>query len=456
MEIKQRHTTPKEQRINGNVSDTKKVEETSGMFRKGIFVAVVLLVFSSCLVLYGGIIPRKQHYHAVTLIDKVSLAVGLQERVHAVMFDAGSTGSRIFVFTFHRDTTGGLKLLSEFFKEVKPGLSYYASNPSQAAASLQPLLNHAKEEIPESEWGNTPLLLKATAGLRLLPGDKAQAILNEVETLFQKSPFQINKNSVSIMEGSDEGLFSWFTVNFLLDKLDDMKTSVANFDLGGGSTQITFSPNNESTVKFAPKGHIHKINMMDTTVKFYVHSYLGLGLMTARLSILKSGNKLQDSKTQEISTPCFPPSITKKWEYTGVTYNIRSTETPKEGRFEECYKIAQTVVNSKVYHPPELQERTIYAISYYYDRAAENGLIDEQEGGKITVGDYFTAGRKVCQKGDPKQPFACLDLAYISALLHEGLGLPEHKEIMLKKKIEGHETSWALGAAFSVIAKWNI
>jgi len=34
--------------------------------------------------------------------------------------------------------------------------------------------------------------------------------------LFKASPFLTNENSVSIMDGSDEGLFSWFTVNFLL------------------------------------------------------------------------------------------------------------------------------------------------------------------------------------------------------------------------------------------------
>lgn len=61
--------------------------------------------------------------------------------------------------------------------------------------------------------------MKATAGLRLLPEKKADAILNEAKKLFRSSGFHVTDNSVSIMDGVDEGLFSWFTVNFLLGKI---------------------------------------------------------------------------------------------------------------------------------------------------------------------------------------------------------------------------------------------
>ncbi len=50
----------------------------------------------------------------------------------------------------------------------------------QAAQSLVPLLDTAKQVIPARLWNETPIALKATAGLRLLPGDKSKAILSEV------------------------------------------------------------------------------------------------------------------------------------------------------------------------------------------------------------------------------------------------------------------------------------
>lgn len=77
-------------------------------------------------------------------------------------------------------------------------------------------MEKAKNEIPKEYWNKTPLILKATAGLRLLPTHKAENLLNSVRELFKSTPFLTNDNSVEIMDGTDEGIFSWFTVNFLL------------------------------------------------------------------------------------------------------------------------------------------------------------------------------------------------------------------------------------------------
>ena len=58
--------------------------------------------------------------------------------------------------------------------------------------------------------------MKATAGLRLLPETKANALLREAKNYIEKQEFKIREDSVGIMDGTDEGLLSWFTVNFLL------------------------------------------------------------------------------------------------------------------------------------------------------------------------------------------------------------------------------------------------
>lgn len=44
-------------------------------------------------------------------------------------------------------------------------------------------------------------------------------------------------------------------------------------------------------------------------------------------------------------------------------------------KFEECLKIISTYVNKRVDKPKELNQKTISAFSYYYDRATEYGLI---------------------------------------------------------------------------------
>lgn len=51
---------------------------------------------------------------------------------------------------------------------------------TQSTPGIQELLDVAKQDIPFDFWKATPLVLKATAGLRLLPGEKAQKLLEKV------------------------------------------------------------------------------------------------------------------------------------------------------------------------------------------------------------------------------------------------------------------------------------
>ena len=60
-------------------------------------------------------------------------------------------------------------------------LSFY----HQAGRSLEALIQKAQGHIPADQWASTPIALKATAGLRLLPKDQADAILNEVKLDFR-------------------------------------------------------------------------------------------------------------------------------------------------------------------------------------------------------------------------------------------------------------------------------
>ena len=59
--------------------------------------------------------------------------------------------------------------------------------------------------IPQHLHASTPIALKATAGLRLLPEAESKAILEHVIKRFKKYPFQTFNDSVQIMGGMDEG-----------------------------------------------------------------------------------------------------------------------------------------------------------------------------------------------------------------------------------------------------------
>lgn len=71
----------------------------------------------------------------------------------------------------------GIQLNSELFIADKPGLSAYAQNPSKGALSIVNLIQKTDSFIPKKKKAKTPLIVRATAGLRRLPPKLANNLL---------------------------------------------------------------------------------------------------------------------------------------------------------------------------------------------------------------------------------------------------------------------------------------
>uniref|UniRef100_A0A8D3CG51 nucleoside diphosphate phosphatase n=1 Tax=Scophthalmus maximus TaxID=52904 RepID=A0A8D3CG51_SCOMX len=369
-----------------------------------------VFLFVSCLLVYLMFVKR--HY-AVFSPD-----------AYGIMFDAGSTGTRIHVFKFQIDDNEAPSLAHETFRAIKPGLSAYADDPEKCSSGILELLEVARSSVPASLWTRTPVVLKATAGLRLLPGDKASELLDQVRALFLQSPFLSGDDSVSIMDGTDEGISAWITVNFLTGGLHGADSpTVGMLDLGGGSTQITFSPQDEVCVCVCVCVCMISLSSLC--------SYLGLGLMSARLAVL-GGVDASPRGSTELVSPCLAPEYSGSWEHADVVYTVKGQKAG-EPVYEACLTKVEKVLYRKVMKASEAADVEFYAFSYYYDRAVDVGVI-------------VCGGLSV----SPQSPFLCLDLVYISVLLQE-LGFPPHKQFKLARTINQVETSWALGATFHYI-----
>ena len=129
------------------------------------------------------------------------LPAGSSKDVYAVVFDAGSTGSRVHVVHFEqvKDT---LELQSDSLQQLKPGLSSYADDPEAAAKSLEPLLEHALKMVPQDLQvcshrqlfillSFKPLLVCANLWLHFAP-----AVDSTVATLFPM-PSKPNRGTVT-------------------------------------------------------------------------------------------------------------------------------------------------------------------------------------------------------------------------------------------------------------------
>ncbi|XP_056619874.1 ectonucleoside triphosphate diphosphohydrolase 5 [Triplophysa dalaica] len=376
---------------------------------------------------------------------------------YSVMFDAGSTGTRVHIYTFTHKHPDEMPVLDkEAFDSVKPGLSAYADTPEIAGETLRELLRVAVRAVPPDRWKRTPVILRATAGFRLLPASKAQALLQQVRDVFDESPFYAPADSVGIMDGTNEGVLAWVTVNFLTGQLrPNTQTTDGILDLGGGSTQITFLLKSTNAVERADPDYITRLQMFNSTYQLYTHSYLGNGMKAARLSALGS----EGLERKVFRSSCLPQKSTEEFSFGGFTYHVRGT-TEGESRFQMCYQEMLKVVKGIIKQPHELKNSsTFYAFSYYFEHAVEAGLIDEVKGGVVKIRDFKRRAEELCSGASELHhvnAFLCMDLTYITCLLIDGFGFKDSTVLKLTKKMNDVETSWALGAAMNHVYKFKI
>ncbi|KAJ6585612.1 nucleoside phosphatase family-domain-containing protein [Mycena capillaripes] len=416
----------------------------------------------------------------------------------ALMLDAGSTGSRIHVYKFNN--CGPLPAYEyEVFKQTEPGqgLSSFAGRPTEAAASLNVLLDEAMRVVPQSLRKCTPVAVKATAGLRLLPDTQAADILDAVTSHLRTAyPFALPakaSDAVAIMDGSDEGVFAWVTANYLLNTIradtpPDTKT-YAVLDLGGASTQIVFEP--KSGAPLHEGEHKYALEQGGRKRTLYQHSYLGYGLMRARASVhrvvdfMAALHEAPPSAAGTVGNPCLSRGTQRTIELVGdggVKKNV-TMDGADVGGYDACRRIVDLVLAKDAIcverpcafggvYQPALSEAfppsagPVMLLSYFYDRVSP--LMPPSEGQLSTtvdaIGDLAKAvcvGRDEWLKQWGAQPQLmkelegrpewCLDLTFMHALLRTGYEFAGDREVIYGKQIAGTELGWCLGAGIKLV-----
>jgi len=426
-----------------------------------------------CLAVLGGLflllIIRSSGYGG----DVVGSSSG--DEVYGVMFDAGSTGSRVHAYRF-RKSGGQLMLVDELFEQLKPGLSSFKSDADGAAQSIVPLLNSAIGKVPEGKQASTPVNVKATAGLRMLGETEANAILASTRTLLEASPFHFNRgDGVEIMGGLDEAFFAWVTVNYLEKWLEKATEETAvMLDLGGGSTQIAMSvPRSRGNVGAA----LIDKTILGKTHGMFLHSYLGYGLMAGRSGVFGVGVPKGDARrsgSEPLSSPCLPKGSSASFAYNADSWKLEGAASAEA---DDCLKLAiKYLMSSKEFSdveqgaPSPAPGQPVFAMSYYFDVAEDIGLIAKgRQEAKLHPADYSMKRKVICGRSkselqmllpnadSERVAFLCTDLSFIEALLINGFKLDPEAQMTLAKSITFNgarvETQWTLGAAIEEIGK---
>jgi guanosine-diphosphatase len=263
-----------------------------------------------------------------------------------------------------------------------------------------------------------------------------------------------------------KGVFAWVTVNYLLNKIGGEKKvpTVGIMDLGGASTQIVFEPNDPLLLQKADK-YRAEMSFGKTKHVLYQHSYLGYGLMQARLKIkslaaddTKKSPCVEDGRVEELAHDAQSPSN----KITGLRKSYKDCENVvSKGVFTDTKACSLNPCSfDGVFMPPITKTfphtagYDMYAFSYFYDRTEPLGLV-----GTVRPADIKSKAEKICsssltpaeKKLVQDNPDFCLDLSYIYGLLTVGYNISDNRPLAVTKKINGFETGWCLGATIHML-----
>ena len=222
---------------------------------------------------------------AASICFILAAAISSQKESYAIVVDAGSTGSRAFIFRFSLDNDGRRSITSIKGMKVMPGLSSFSkASAEDVVGYLLPTFIDAAVIIPKSCHKSTKVYIKGTAGFRLLPEEDQLYIWNCLHDGLQsnrKVPFVIEKENLGTIDGKFEAYYAVLASNYVAGSVDgdllrvDGKAMVGALDMGGSSTQLIFHTGTEPG---------HPIQIAD----FWSHSWLNFGVEKVRERVWQS------------------------------------------------------------------------------------------------------------------------------------------------------------------------
>lgn len=397
-----------------------------------------------------GIVGPCTHGACWLIIAQVafSLAAGREPQLdYVIVFDAGSSGTRIHVFNVLPAKPGAavrdidLAVRDTQTKKWHPGLSRYARNADwgEAQRSIRELLNFAGTLVPTERRASTPVLFKATAGLRGVPLERSTQVMQNVRHVLSESEYRFQDSWAEIIPGKAEGGLAWVAANYLYGTFygEDGRPTLGVIEMGGGSTQVTFLVDADTPVA---SGDLFEFSTLNGyKYRLFAHSYQGYGADYA-------SNRMRHIHAAEGLTqdPCFQH---------GDTYEVNvSDDEPHEltgsGDAEQCIRSITDKLLTNSDGPGNYE----FEVPLRGDFVAIEVFVYVRLDMKLEVPADFSEVRKsaisVCQQ--PKRESIrdnicigmCLQEAFIQKLSTNG-----SVTIQISPEVRGSQVEWALGAA---------
>ncbi|XP_057953728.1 probable apyrase 6 isoform X2 [Malania oleifera] len=346
----------------------------------------------------------------------------------AVVVSGGAAAFQIRVFEFlvegrvpFVDTWGS----SSKVLKVRPGLTAFREDPSEAGSSVLGLIEFAKRRVPRSEWGSTRVQFMASGELEKLGFRVRDAILESCRQVLRASGFLFKDDWAAVMKGGEEGVYAWVAVNYALGNLGrEPHETIGVVELGGASAQD------------AAWDSLHELQN-------------SRGLMS-----------FSSSTDRIVSNPCIP----RGYELTSNSSDSELLISHPVGNFSACRQEVLSSLKKRqdtCLHPPcrivssfpvELQGQPVPPENFFYTSELF-GLVP-----KASLSELETAGQHYCQDDwdklkeqyhsidDLDLSKYCFSSAYLVALLHDNLGISMDDKRVGFANGTSVPLDWTLGA----------
>ena len=416
----------------------------------------LIIIIASCVVII-----------TVIIVLCVVLTRKKNDNFYGCMCDAGSSSTRVSIYTWPKRNSNNIPVISEAGREsISPGM--HTRNDNEIKEAMNFLLNACKNKINEVSKNKYSLseanfYLKATAGMRSISVEEQNKKLNIIRNAIKGSEFKFEKDDwAKVITGGEEGMFGWITGNYLNKILFDNekaskieKRPYGSIDLGGYSLEITFYTSEEI------KKHKVDLSMSNLVYSLYSYSFQDYGQDKFNENLLKKIIESQKQEGKTIKHPCYLNGYTTYYVYDNDNYTIIGNND-----IEQCRKTVEDlmVINTEkdmsmnyTYQPSVPQDTMFYGISGLYWIAKFFNLTDDKF---HAPKEFLTGSEQFCKKSweEAKSEYVpkykeehmknyCISGYYVYAFLSKGFKLDENKKlIMFPDKINNVEVSWTLGA----------
>lgn len=366
------------------------------------------------------------------------------EERHVVVFDAGSSGTRVHVFSFLPPEDGDrVPTLSDTndqprTKKVKPGLSEIARSATvedDVKNYLAPLLNYATNFVVPDQRGLTPVIFQATAGMRVIDDVVCDRVMTAVRDVLRSSGFLFEDSFAFISEGKREAALSWIAANYLSKRLADGSETIGLIEMGGASTQVVFEVEKTTLESLSADKVFVFEDSRGRRYNLYAASYLGYGQDYAMDTYFEHARSDEE--------PCCV-----RGGQCGPERDRRGI-----GAYETCVERVRAVLfqSERFTVPPSTMQTFVATENFYYTRSDVADIMPASFVMDMNRADDF--GKELCAGSDAvlavdRDRKLCFSVAFQTAFL-DALGMFDGDTGAPKVtgRIRGVSVNWALGAA---------